>query len=696
MRLIKNLVACGVFVTAGAAYSQTIELNNEHVPNQLIVKFDDSMALQEIDEAIEFNGGKIIKRFRSSGAVLIEYKEKAGTMLLEARANTLLQRNDVKYVESNDVIRLDKIPNDPKFGELYALNNEGGTGGSVDADIDAVEAWDITTGSKDVLVGIIDTGVDYTHPDIAPNYWTNSGETGLDAEGNDKSTNEIDDDNNGYVDDFRGWDFANNDNDPIDDHNHGTHCAGTIGAKGDDGVGVVGVNWNVSLVGIKFLTGSGSGTTDGAISSIEYATKIGVTLTSNSWGGGGFSEAMKAAIDEANDAGVLFVAAAGNSTSNNDSSPHYPSSYSSDNVLAVAATDDKDGIASFSSYGLTSVDVGAPGVNILSTTKDNSYDKYSGTSMATPHVAGVAALIKSHYPNATAAELKARIMNTVDPVASLAGKTITGGRVNVESALENDEIAPGPATDVRVVGSTATSVGLAWFSAGDDGDDGFARRYEIRQAENPIDSIEAWDAAGRSNANILVTPGRSAVTGTISDLPYNSKAYVAVRAYDNVGNVGPVSESIFIETLEVAIYHQNLADSLDGVSVEGAWGLEQGDEENSSFSDSPEGDYEKDQNASLTLNPITLESAEVSLVFSAKYDIEAGYDFVFVEISTNGTDWVELDKITGNSGWTQKNYELKDHVNVGDQMSIRFRLVSDYSIQKAGLQVDNIQLFAPK
>ena len=287
-------------------------------------------------------------------------------------------------------------------------------------------------------------------------------------------------------------------------------------------------------------------------------------------------------------------------------------------------------------------------------------------------------------------------MNTVDPVASLAGKTITGGRVNVESALENDEIAPGPATDVRVVGSTATSVGLAWFSAGDDGDDGFARRYEIRQAENPIDSIEAWDAAGRSNANILVTPGRSAVTGTISDLPYNSKAYVAVRAYDNVGNVGPVSESIFIETLEVAIYHQNLADSLDGVSVEGAWGLEQGDEENSSFSDSPEGDYEKDQNASLTLNPITLESAEVSLVFSAKYDIEAGYDFVFVEISTNGTDWVELDKITGNSGWTQKNYELKDHVNVGDQMSIRFRLVSDYSIQKAGLQVDNIQLFAPK
>ena len=223
----------------------------------------------------------------------------------------------------------------------------GANAGVVDADIDAPEAWDISTGSKETLVAVIDTGVDYEHEDIAPNYWTNPGESGLDAEGNDKRTNGIDDDGNGFVDDYKGWDFANNDNDPMDDNSHGTHCAGTIGAKGDDGKGVVGVAWDVSIVGVKFLTGSGSGTLDNAIRSIDYVSAVGAKISSNSWGGGGYSAAMEEAIQRNKEDGILFIAAAGNSGTNNDTRAHYPSSYPLDNVLAIAATDNKDNLAGF-------------------------------------------------------------------------------------------------------------------------------------------------------------------------------------------------------------------------------------------------------------------------------------------------------------------------------------------------------------
>ena len=220
---------------------------------------------------------------------------------------------------------------------------------------------------------------------------------GLDADGNDKQTNGIDDDGNGYVDDFRGWDFINGDNDPMDDHSHGTHCAGTIGAVGNNGVGVVGVNWEVSLVGLKVFTGGGSTTTEALTEAIQYATTIGVDLTSNSWGGGAESEVLRTAIEDADKAGILFVAAAGNSSSDNDRFPHYPSSYDVDNIIAVASTDTNDQLSSFSSYGKESVDVAAPGTQIYSTIPNDGYGYKSGTSMATPHVAGLVALVKSVF-----------------------------------------------------------------------------------------------------------------------------------------------------------------------------------------------------------------------------------------------------------------------------------------------------------
>ncbi|GBF56099.1 alkaline phosphatase [Microcystis sp. 0824] len=276
------------------------------------------------------------------------------------------------------------------------------------------------------MIGVIDTGVDYNHQDLVGNIWTNPGEIAGDG---------IDNDGNGYIDDIRGWDFAYNDNNPSDVNGHGTHVSGTIAGKGNNGVGVTGVAWNAKIMPLKFLNDQGSGSTSNAILAINYATAKGVKLTNNSWGGGGYSQALYDAINAAGQAGALFIAAAGNDAKNTDTSPSYPASYNLANIISVASTTRTDALSSFSNYGLTSVDLGAPGSEIYSTTPNNTYSTYSGTSMASPHVAGAAALLWSQNPTWTAQQVKDALMNTGDPLASLAGKTVSGKRLNVFNAL---------------------------------------------------------------------------------------------------------------------------------------------------------------------------------------------------------------------------------------------------------------------
>ena len=248
-------------------------------------------------------------------------------------------------------------------------------------------------------------------------------------------TNSVDDDGNGYVDDYRGWDFVNDDNNPFDDNSHGTHVSGTIGAVGNNGVGVVGVNWNVKIMALKFLNASGYGSTADAVSATIYAANMGASVSNNSWGGGGFDQSLLDAIEYGASHGLLFVAAAGNNASNNDSVPFYPASYNSDVIASIAATDHNDARSSFSNFGATTVDLGAPGTSILSTIPDNGYALFTGTSMATPHVSGAAALLKAHFPSATAYGLKALLMRSVDPKPSMQGITVTGGRLNVFNAV---------------------------------------------------------------------------------------------------------------------------------------------------------------------------------------------------------------------------------------------------------------------
>lgn len=399
------------------------------------------MSVQQLSQSL---GVEVVEKISpASNAVLVRKSalEREDYAVQSLEAHPMVVNAEPNFIYSIDS-HVDSLPNDPMLGQLWGLINTGSNltdkvAGREGVDVDVERGWEINTGSRDVVIAVIDTGVDHTIEDLAPNMWTN------DAELNGEAG--VDDDGNGFVDDIYGYDFANNDGDPMDDHGHGSHCSGTIGAKGNDGKGIVGVAWDVRIMGIKFLTGSGSGTLANAIKSIDYATQMGVDVMSNSWGGGGFSEELKASIERARDAGILFTAAAGNSRSNNDSNPTYPATYDVDNIVSVAAIDSNGRLASFSSYGRRTVHVAAPGVGILSTTPDG-YKSWSGTSMATPHVSGVAALVLSHVPGISMTELRRRIIERTSPVSAIRSKVAAGGIVSAYHAL-TDTPAPADPND---------------------------------------------------------------------------------------------------------------------------------------------------------------------------------------------------------------------------------------------------------
>ncbi len=410
------------------------------------------------------------KAFPLTGAQLVEVTSDSG--LNDEYAKQLLASGAVEYIEPNYIYSINATPNDSRYAELWGMHNTGQTGGTANVDIDAPEAWDITTGSASVVVGIVDTGINYNHPDLAANMWRNPGEI---------AGNGQDDDGNGVVDDIYGYNAIANNGDPLDDHSHGSHCAGTIGGVGNNGSGVVGVNWNVKLMALKFLNSSGSGSTEAAIGAIQYAVQMkqrGVNLRvlSNSWGGSGFSQALQDAIVAANAQGILFVAAAGNSSADNDAVSTYPANYDVENVLSVAAIDASGNLASFSNYGASSVDLAAPGVGILSTVLGSSYASYNGTSMATPHVSGVAALLLAANGSMTSAQVKSRLMSTVKSLVGLQGLVISPGVVSAYNALQNITTPAPPQSSIRYSkGATAISFDATLGTRVLSVDDGYYR-----------------------------------------------------------------------------------------------------------------------------------------------------------------------------------------------------------------------------
>lgn len=447
----------------------------------------------------------------------------------------------ILYAEPNYLYHTAVVePNDELYDQLWGLNNTGQAGGVEDADIDAPEAWEKTTGSRDIVIGVIDSGVRYDHEDLADNMWVNPGEIPGDG---------IDNDNNGYIDDIYGIDTANGDSDPMDDDDHGTHVAGTIGATGGNGIGVVGVNHEVSIAGCKFIQGR-SGSTAAAIECINYfvALKqngVNVRATNNSWGGGGFSQALEDAIAAMGDEDILFLAAAGNDGTDNDFTPHYPSNYTLDNVISVASITRTDGDAGHN-FGATSVDLAAPGVSIVSTisSSTSAYASFTGTSMATPHVAGAAALVWSYNPDLSAVEMKELLLSSGDDNAWAQGRTVTGKRLNVNEAMILADPTPGFTMGASPSQRTVTAGDAAEYTLS------FGN---VADWEGEI-TLTLDDPAGLGSlSSSTATPGDS-VTLTLStadDTPFGDYA-VTVNAVS-----GDLSRT---RTVELYVLPQNLND----------------------------------------------------------------------------------------------------------------------------------------
>lgn len=516
--------------------SKIDKISGEFVPGEILVRYrNEAKAKNEeysaksldIGEQIisvdvqSFDGSEMVEGLRMARV--------APEQTLEA-IEALNERADVVYAEPNYIWRATAVPNDPRFPEQYALQRIG-----------APAAWDITQGDQNIVVGVIDGGVDVNHPDLKDNIWKNPGETPDDN---------IDNDGNGFVDDVFGWDFANNDKtvfDNEDDDRHATHVAGTIGARGNNSTGITGVNWRVSIMSLKVLSESSS--VSRTIQSYNYARMmkergINLRVLNNSYGGAGKSQTALDAIAQLNQAGILFVAAAGNDATDNFNTPHYPSNYNIANVLAVASTDSAEDLSIFSNFGSRVVSMGAPGSSILSTVPNNSYARFSGTSMAAPHVAGAAALVVSANPNLTVQQLRGVLAFSGDVLPSLVEKTTTGRRLNVHAAINSsreqsggvDVIPPSVPTSFTISSQDGRTVALNWLAPGDDGLIGTASDYDV------------FFTSSQPNAVPILLPtalvpslGGTAQNVTVT-IPYrNFSGTITLRTYDNAGNSSDVN-----------------------------------------------------------------------------------------------------------------------------------------------------------
>ncbi|HXW53968.1 MAG TPA: S8 family peptidase, partial [Myxococcota bacterium] len=409
---------------------------------RLLVRYKDSASVNKRDLSHFSVGAYVVRSFDIPKN--LDVVEVARGISLDAAQEFYREDPNVLYVEPDYPVHLlleppptnptppgDDPPSDtidPRYHEQWGLNNEGQNGGTADADINAPEMWANITGDRNIVIAVMDTGINYNHSDLRNNVWTNPGEI---------PGNGIDDDGNGVVDDVHGFNAIDNSGDPMDDHGHGSHCAGVIGAEGQNRYGGRGVMQEVTIIGCKFLSANGGGTTSGAIACLDYLRNlktrsenpVDILLSSNSWGGGPAQEALRDAIQAHQDLGILFIAAASNDGQDNDVIDAYPADYPLANIVAVAATDSNDERAYFSNYGKRSVHVGAPGVGILSTVLGNDYEEMDGTSMATPFVAGLAGMIKASNPDRNFMQIKNLLMAGGDPVPSLQGTTISGRRI---------------------------------------------------------------------------------------------------------------------------------------------------------------------------------------------------------------------------------------------------------------------------
>lgn len=658
----------------------------EYKPDEVLVKLAPAGSRAFPDNLSDEYGVEVLEHFEmpklaseKPGGQLVRLKLPSGVSVAEA-LTALREDQRVLYAEPNDIIRLpstsegDVSQAKEPHADLWGLENRGQTGGTVGADIKARQAWELTTGDRDTgpLIAVLDTGVDYTHPDLAANISTNPGEIPDDG---------IDNDGNGIVDDYYGYNAVEHNGDPMDGDRHGTHVAGTLAAVGDNNTGVVGVNWAARILPIKIFSDDGITSTDAIVRGVLYAAEAGAELTSNSWGTGRDNQAMREVFERTE---LLHVAGAGNNGSDTDTFSFYPASYDLPNVLSVGASDHNDKKPRFSNFGENSVDVLAPGENILSTQLGGGYLSLSGTSMATPHASGVALLAKHLHPQLSIEELKDRLVYSSDRKAKLSDYSVSGGRINAFRALEDDKIAPSTPSDLSFSEPKSREATLRWTAPSDDA-----------KASQPVAAYELKLSGPKSGKVRLPAPSRpgqleSVVLRFEPELQPRT-LHSSLQAIDNVGNRSQIA------TAEVSIPAAHIAFQDDESTLwsrEGDWARVEVPDRGLVWSDSPDGNYGNGLNVSLTSPEIDLANVtSPHLSFAMKHHLDRS-DELALEITNDGESWDSLKRVRGRAGWSKHEFDLSPYE--GESIQFRFRLETNSYSTADGVLLDDLLILGDR
>jgi subtilisin family serine protease len=607
---------------------------------------------------------------------------KGASVSVEAAARALAKERGVRSAEPDYAIYPDQVPSDPSFSYQWGLRNTGQSGGAVDEDIDAPEAWAMLPAGPDVLVAVLDDGVQTDHPDLAANIWTNPGEI---------AGNGIDDDGNGYVDDIRGWDTADNDNNPMPAtaaDSHGTHVAGTVAAVTNNGIGVAGTGKRIKVVPVRMYKGQATWMTSLA-SGVDYARVAGAKVINVSYNTDDYTTFLMDSILRAQAADIIYVGSSGNNYANVDKLRGQMKKVAS-NIMFVAASDRYGNLAAFSNYGQTT-DIAAPGQDILSTLPNSQYGLASGTSMATPHVAAAAGVVRAMHPGLNYAQVIIRLNYSAEYRSQFFDK-IAGGRLNLAAALETDSIAPAAPGMPELLAKTSSRLRLRFAGTGDDGTAGNASRHEIRMSNAPI------TAANYANARVgsLSPKGLSGqpMTVELEGLTPGAPYYLAIRAYDNVGNPSAITPAGPFFTRDVA-WKDTVEGAAKWTAAPGTtWAMTTGSalSGQKAWEDSPGTNYAPNTVSALTLNDAVTVTGPTALRFSARFDMEMYNDYMYVEASTDGgATWMVLNWYTETSlDWRSYNVMLP-----GTGMrafKFRFRFFTDADDERDGIALDDFSV----
>ncbi len=676
----------------------------EYVPDELILGLGEDR-VQGSEALLEQIGGVVVERFESGrsttgmGSEVVRVKFGENTDLAKALVS-LRESPGVAYAEPNQVIRLQEEPletlnaqaaspatltqgtqgkrPDDLQSVLWGLHNSQNEG----ADISAPEAWNVTTGSSNgALIAILDSGADYNHPDLNANIARNSKEIPGDG---------IDNDKNGIIDDVYGYYAFENTGDPMDGMGHGTHCTGTIAAVGNNSQGIVGVNWQAQVLPVKIFHDRGLTTTDSILRGIAYAEKRGAFVTSNSWGGGQFSQAIHDAFAQSK---ALHIAAAGNDGQNNDAKPSFPASYDLPNMISVGASDRLDNPSWFSNTGRMSVDLFAPGEEIYSTLPGGAFGVKSGTSMATPHVTGVAGLIASALPQLSTDQVKARLLYSTDPISGIANLAVTGGRLNAAKALSIDETAPAAPNDFGPTQASPREVQLSWTGTGDDGwKNGAATAFEVRVSKEPI-TPENWN-----RASLVPTPRGQHIGdhlhARVQQTPQSEaqQVFAGFQAIDEVGNRSSLVTTQAVFPASSVLFKDDFEKEVSDWSADGRWRLVPEAGRGQVWSCKPKGPTEGAFSNLVSPTVDLSEARGAFLRFDSKQDFSWSNN-VFVELSNDGgEEWIRLGSLKDRGEWNTHEYDLSAYD--GQSVNLRIRSESLGAKDGDGTMIDGFEIVA--